>query len=117
MNEIITVNGVKYTVHDVSTAPNNISFVVEKITLDEAEEIFKNVTALTVAPADNDADEYGDYPHIEFASISKDADGNITVTMHILTQIELQIKDLQTTQAEQDEAIAEMLFGGMQYDE
>lgn len=111
MNEIITVNGVKYTVHDVSTGTNSISFVVEKITLDEAEEIFKNVTALTVAPAD-DADAYGDYSHVKFASVSKDADGNITVTMHILTQVELQIRDLQTTQAEQDEAIATMMFGG-----
>jgi hypothetical protein len=112
MNEIITVNGVKYTVHDVSTAPNSISFVVEKITLDEAEEIFKNVTALTVAPADDDNNAYGDYPHVEYASISKDADGNITVTMHILTQIDLQIRDLQTTQSEQDEAIATLMFGG-----
>lgn len=40
------------------------------------------------------------------------ADGSITVTMRIPTEIERQISALQVSQAEQDEAIAELLYGG-----
>ena len=40
------------------------------------------------------------------------SDENVTVTMHILTKEELQIKELQVSQAEQDEAIATLMFGG-----
>ena len=37
---------------------------------------------------------------------------NITITLHIPTKNELQIAELQESQAEQDEAIATIMFGG-----
>lgn len=49
----------------------------------------------------------------------KDVAGDVTVTMRIPTRMELQIAELQESQAatdksqaEQDEAIAELLYGG-----
>ena len=105
MNEIITVNGVAYTVQNVTTGANSISFVLTDLTIEEAETAFKSAESLTVG---TEEETYGNYPHVSFESVSKDVDGIVTVTMHILTKTELQIKDLQASQAEQDEAIAEL---------
>ena len=110
MNEIITTSGVSYVAKNVTTGVNTISFVLTELTADEAETVFKDSESLTVGAEDGTT--YGDYPHVTFESITKDADGNITVTMHILTKNELQIKELQESQAEQDEAIALLMFGG-----
>ena len=105
MNEIITVNGVAYTVQNVTTGANSISFVLAELTVEEAEAVFRDCESLTVG---TEEEVYGNYPNVTFESITKDADGNVSVTMHILTKSELQIKDLQASQAEQDEAIAEL---------
>ena len=110
MNEIITVNSVDYAAQNVTTGINTISFVLPELTLEEAETVFKKAESLTVGSEDNEV--YGYYPNVKFESISKDANGGITVTMHILTELELQIKELQVSQAEQDEAIAVLMFGG-----
>ena len=109
MNEIITVNGVAYTVQNVTTGANSISFVLTDLTIEEAETAFKECESLTVGTEDT---VYGEYPHVYFESVSKDVDGIVTVTMHIPTKEELQIKELQVSQAEQDEAIATLMFGG-----
>lgn len=117
MNEIITANGVKYTVQNLITTQNAISFMVQGLTTDEAETTFRSVKSLTVG-----ADEeivYGEYPNVVYESVTKNTDDDITITMHIPTKIELQIAELQESQtelqisqAEQDEAIATIMFGG-----
>lgn len=109
MNEIITVNGVSYAAQNVTTGANSISFVLKNLSLEEAETVFKDCESLTVG---TEEEMYGNYPNVTFESITKDADGNVSVTMHILTKSELQIKELQVSQAEQDEAIATLMFGG-----
>ena len=48
MNEIITVNGVAYTVQNVTTGANSISFVLTNLTIEEAETAFKSAESLTV---------------------------------------------------------------------
>lgn len=110
MNEIITVNGVAYTVQNVTTGANSISFVLTNLTIEEAETAFKSAESLTVG---TEEETYGNYPNVSFESVTKDAEGNVSVTMHILTKSELQIKELQVSQAEQDEAIAD-LYGGIE---
>ncbi len=117
MNEIITAGGVEYTAQDVTTSVNTISFKLSGLTADEAREAFKNVESLTVGSEEGDV--YGDYPNVKYLSVALDADGSITVTMHILSETEKQIRELQEAQAktqtsvrEHDEIIAELLYGG-----
>lgn len=109
MKEIITVNGVSYAAQNVTTGINTISFVLTELSAEEAETVFKDCESLTVG---TEEEVYGNYSNVTFESITKDADGNVSVTMHILTKSELQIKELQVSQAEQDEAIATLMFGG-----
>lgn len=109
MNEIITVCGKKYTATTI-TGLNTISFTLSDLTADEVETVFKSVESLTVSDDQNNV--YGEYPNVVYKSVTKDADGNVSVSMSILAQEQVQIKELQTSQAEQDEAIAELLYGG-----
>ncbi len=112
MNEIITANGVKYTVQNLNTRLNTISFMVQGLTVEDAEAAFRNVASLTVGTNEAEDIVYGEYPNVTYESITKDAEDNITVTMHIPTKTEMQIAELQESQAEQDEVIATMMFGG-----
>ena len=115
MNEIITANGVKYTVQNLNTGLNTTSFMVQGLTVEDAEAAFRNVASLTVGTIGTDETEdiiYGEYPNVIYESITKDAEDNITITLHIPTKNELQIAELQESQAEQDEAIATIMFGG-----
>lgn len=116
MNETITVGGVKFTAANVTTGLNSISFMLPDLTEDEAKAAFKNAKSLSVGEGKT---AYGEYPDVEFLSITIGANESVTVTMHILSETERQIRELQTSQAEfqvsqaeQDEVIAEMLYGG-----
>lgn len=109
MNEIITVGGVNYTAKNVAMGIDTISFTLVN-PMEDPEAAFREVTELTVG--DEQEMVYGQYTDVEYESITISADGSVTVTMHILTRTEKQIKELQESQAEQDEVIAEILFGG-----
>lgn len=109
MKEIITVNGVSYAAQNVTTGANSISFVLTDLSTEEAEAVFRNADSITVG---TEEEVYGTYPNVSFQSVTKDVDSVVTVTMHIPTKEELQIKELQVSQAEQDEAIATLMFGG-----
>lgn len=104
--EIITSNGIQYNATKVTTSINSISFTVEGKTTEEMKTAFKDATTLTVS--DSDGQEYGIYENLSFESVTEFEDGSVMVTMHIPSKIELQIKELQTSQAEQDTAIAEL---------
>ena len=76
-----------------------------------------SVTALAVKSEEGDV--YGEYPNVVYTSVTKDATGYVAVSMRIPTQMEQQIVELQKSQAttdksqaEQDEIIAELLYGG-----
>lgn len=107
--EIIKSNGVSYNAENVTTSISSISFTVTDKTAEEMKTAFKGATSLTVS--DEDGQEYGVYENLEYDSVTETADGAVTVTMHIPSKMELEIKNLQTTQTEQDEAIA-YLYGG-----
>lgn len=97
MSEIISVGGKSYTAAKMSTGIDTISFTLSNVTEAEAKTAFKAARSISVG---DDGEIYGEYPDIEFESIIIGADGNITVTMHILTKMEKQIKDLQEAVAE-----------------
>lgn len=110
MNEIITAGGVSYTATNVTTGTDTISFTLSAVTGEEAHTVFKNVKSLEVGEKAGEA--YGLYPDVRFDHLTIYADESIIVTMCIPTEIEKQISALQVSQAEQDEAIAELLYGG-----
>lgn len=117
MNEIITAGGVEYAAQSIKTDINTISFKLSGLTADEAREAFINIEALTVGSGGDDV--YGKYPDVKFSSVTLEADDSITVTMHILSDVEKQIREVQKTQnemraslREHDEVIAELLYGG-----
>ena len=68
MNEIITVNGVAYTVQNVTTGANSISFVLTNLTIEEAETAFKSAESLTVG---TEEETYGNYPNVSFESVAR----------------------------------------------
>ena len=83
----------------------------------KAREAFKNIDSLTVGSGGEDV--YGEYPDVKFSSVTLEADDSIIVTMHIPSDIEKQIREVQKTQKEMqaslrehDEVIAELLYGG-----
>lgn len=110
MKELIIIGDVSYVVEKVETKVNTISFTIENLIPEDIEAAFKDVKSLIVGNTDGEV--YGEYPDVEYESVIITAEGKITVTMHILTKDEKQIRDLQISQAEQDEAIAQMLYGG-----
>lgn len=110
MKELIMLGDVSYVAKKVETGINTISFKLEGSVPEDIEAAFKDVKSLKVGNTDGEV--YGDYPDVEYESLTITATGEIIVTMHILTKDEKQIKDLQISQAEQDEAIAQMLYGG-----
>lgn len=110
MNEMITTGGVSYTAANVTTGTDTISFTLSDMTADKAHEVFKNAESLEVGEEEGAA--YGLYPDVKFDHLTVYADESIIVTMRIPTEMEKQISNLQVSQAEQDEVIAELLYGG-----
>lgn len=106
--EIITVNGVRYDTTKILTSANSISFTLVDGDITTLKNIFKDVVSLSVLESETPDVIYGEYKNLSFESVSEDADGNITVTMHIPTALELAVAQLQSSQADQDEAIAEL---------
>ena len=54
---------------------------------------------------------HGVYSNLTFASATVDAEGLVTVVFHIAQPAELRLAALERSQAEQDDAIAELLGG------
>ena len=106
--EIITVNGVKYDTAKILTSANSISFTLVDGDITTLKNIFKDVVSLSVSESETPDVIYGEYKNLSFESISEDVNGRVTVTMHIPTALELAIVQLQSSQADQDEAIAEL---------
>lgn len=110
MKELIMIGDVSYVVEKVETRVNTISFALENPFPEDIEAVFKDVKSLKVGNTDGEV--YGDYPDVEYESLTIKATGEIIVTMHILDKNEKQIRDLQESQADQDEVIANLLYGG-----
>lgn len=108
--EYITAYDTEYECKKVTTGINTISFVMQGQEIASMEVAFKGITELTVSGEDKAI--YGTYDHLSFESATVYEDGSIKITMHIPDAEELRLAELEATQAEQDEAIAELMFGG-----
>ncbi len=124
MKETIKIDGVQYIVQNVNTGISTIAFEVDDPNMGDVETLFRNTQAFEIG--NENGEIYGSYPNVEFESLTIHADERITVAMHILNKIEVQIRELQAAQtemktaqtelkvttAEHDEVIAAMMFGG-----
>lgn len=90
--EYITANGVEYAAIDVMTSMDSISFTLEDHEVSAIKNAFTTVTELTVSGEDKEV--YGTYTDIKFQSITEFDNGNIRVTMHIKSEIEKRLDDL-----------------------
>lgn len=109
-HEYVIVDGTSYQTESVTTGTDSISFALNGLEIATAVEKFKPVTDLSVSG--EDLKPYGVYSNLTFASAAVDVDGLVTVVFHIATKEEVRIKKLESTQAEQDIAISELMFGG-----
>lgn len=108
--EYITANGTEFKCQKVTTGNDTISFTMEGYEIAEVKAAFEDVSELSVSGEDKLI--YGTYEHLSFELATVYKDGSIMVTMHIPDATELRLMALEGTQAEQDEAIAALMFGG-----
>lgn len=94
----------------VMTEIDSIAFTTSDISISDAVEKFSNVTELKVAG--EDLKPYGIYKNLIFTSATIDSNNLVTIKFHIVNDLEQRIAKLETTQAEQDIAISELVFGG-----
>ena len=109
MREYVTINGENYKTESVVTGVDTIRFTLPAMEIAEAVEKFKSVTDLSISG--KDLKPYGVYSNLTFNSSTVDADGLVTVVFHVATAEEIRIKNLESTQAEQDIAISKLMFG------
>jgi hypothetical protein len=111
--EYITANGTIYKCSKVTTGLDSISFtfIQENVSIDTIVEQFKTVTELSVSDDENN-EQYGIYNNLEFKALSISANGNMTVTMFIRSNMEIRLENLEISQAEQDDVLAELIYGG-----
>ncbi len=107
--EFVKANGAEYACKAVVTGVDSITFSMEGQAVADMEEAFRPVTELTVA--DENKVVYGVYKNLSFESATAYGDGTVMVTMHIKSKTELRLENLEQTQAEQDEVLAELLGG------
>lgn len=108
-HEYVIIDGTSYQAESVSTGTDSISFALNGLEIAAAVEKFKPVTDLSVSG--EDLKPYGVYSNLIFASATVDAEGLVTVVFHIAQPAELRLAALERSQAEQDDAIAELLGG------
>lgn len=94
----------------VMTEIDSIAFTTSDVSISDAVKKFSNVTELEVAG--EDLKPYGIYKNLTFTSATIDSNNLVTIKFHIVNDLEQRIAKLETTQAEQDIAISELVFGG-----
>lgn len=108
--EYVTINGKNYEVDAVSSGVGTLKFAIKSMPIADVVTEFSDATELSVS-ADG-VTPYGIYKDISFLSATVYSDGAVTVTFRIANDLEQRIAKLETTQAEQDIAISELVFGG-----
>lgn len=109
-HEYVIIGDENYKTESVSTGTDSISFALVDIAIADAVEKFSGVTELKVSGAD--LEPYGIYENLIFKSATVDANSFVAVDFHIASNEEIRIAMLEQTQAEQDIAISELIFGG-----
>ena len=85
------------------TKPSELVFTVNNGNAMYLKDKFIEVSELKVSGEDKLV--YGNYDGLVFESSSVDKDGNVTITMHIMSEIERRLHAIESSQRDQDEAI------------
>ena len=109
----ITVNDTKYECKEIIASGGLFSFILEGWDPGTIVKTFKDVTKLSVCDDNDNTSVYGTYSNLVFRSVTVHDDNTITVVMYIPSDSELRLSALEASQAEQDEILAEILYGGM----
>lgn len=109
-HEYVNTGKESFQTESIMTGSNSISFALADMPIVEVVGKFSNLTELEVSGAD--LQPYGIYKNLAFASATVDTDGIVTVTFRIASDEEIRLANLEQTQAEQDEVIAELIGGG-----
>lgn len=108
-NEYVIIGEENYKTESVNTGTDSIGFVLADMEISDVVEKFSGVTELKVS-GDN-LEPYGIYENLTFKSATVDTNGLVTVDFHIANAEEIRIANLEQTQTEQDEVIAELIGG------
>ena len=122
MSQYVIINGNEYECTATSSL-DYLFFTFTDKTVDEVKSIFTDITSLQIAGEDKKV--YGTYENLKFVSVEEtfgdeltgNEDGTSTATkkviakMYIKSQMEVDIDNLKTTQNEQDEILAELVYG------
>lgn len=120
MKEFVTANGVTYECKNVTTGIDSITLTMNGHTASEMIEEFANVSELTVSfEKQNDSlledhefaleEPHGSYKNLKLESVSTNVeDGSVSVKMHIKSEIERRLDELEKGQELQNGAIEEI---------
>ena len=119
MSQFVIINGTEYECK-ASSELHYLLFSFTDKTVDEVKNIFTDVTSLMIAGEDKVV--HGTYENLKLVSVAEEFNNQesddsvinaITVVakMYIKTQMEVDVDNLKVTQSEQDELIAELLYG------
>ena len=124
MSQYVIINGTEYECKATSEL-HYLFFTFSDKTVDEVKDIFTGVTSLQIAGDDKIV--YGTYENLKFASVEEtfgefveNSDGISTVEtfvvakLYIKSQTESDIDNLKISQNEQDEILAELVYGTME---
>ena len=109
--EYVIIGKENYKTESVVTGVDTIRFTLPDMEITTTVEKFKGITDLTVS--DEELKPYGVYSNLIFVSATVDAEGLVTIVFHIAQSAELRLAELEKTQIEQDEAIAEIIGGDL----
>ena len=102
--EYITANGIQYGCIEVNTTVDTISFRMEG-NAEELKEAFLAIGELEVSSTLEDT-PYGQYKYLRFCSATINSDDTVTITMHIMSDMEVRVLELEKARDEQQRVIA-----------
>lgn len=108
--EYIKINENQYECEKISVSEYAVAFKLKGKEITDVVTVVKNATSLTIGDETNKV--YGKYPDVKFESATVYADESIEVVMHIPSEVEKRLDSLDASQADQDESIAEIMYGG-----
>lgn len=110
-HEYVIIGEENYKTESVNTGTDSICFVLADMKISDVVEKFSGVTELKVSG--ENLEPYGIYQNLTFKSATIDANGFVTLNFHIESAEEFRIANLEQSQSEQDEVIAELIGGGI----
>lgn len=124
MSQYVIINGTEYECKATSEL-HYLFFTFSDKTVDEVKDIFTGVTSLQIAGDDKIV--YGTYENLKFVSVEEtfgefveNSDETstletfVTAKLYIKSQTEVDIDNLKISQNEQDEILAELVYGTME---